>query len=130
VIASIISDRRLWTTHPNFKDTGLGEQWKQDRGASPETLNYPGSGSAPCRPRAVTGECDREKLNLRLRDFLPTSLSRRSEKFFVANLAAAAATHSTHQDGENTIAEESPTRSVLKPLIGRARTPHRNVRDA
>jgi hypothetical protein len=52
---------------------------------------------------------------------LRTSSVRSSEKFFVANLATAAATHSSRQDGGNTIAEESPTRSVLEPLIGRTR---------
>ena len=46
---------------------------------------------------------------------------RGSEKFFVANLATAAATHSSRQDGGNTIAEELPSRSVLEPLIGRTR---------
>src|SRR5215204_5515940 len=55
------------------------------------------------------------------RVILRSSPKRRSEKFFVANLATAAATHSTRQDGGNTSAEESPTRSVLDPLIGRTR---------
>jgi hypothetical protein len=55
------------------------------------------------------------------RGILRSSQARRSEKFFVANLATAAATHSSRQDGGNTIAEESPTRSLLEPLIGRTR---------
>src|SRR5215210_5352705 len=55
---------------------------------------------------------------LRGRLFLGTSPKRLSEKFFVANLATAAATHSSRQDGRNTIAEELPTQSVLEPLSG------------
>ena len=45
----------------------------------------------------------------------------RCEKFIVANLATAAAAHSSCQDGGNMIAEELPTWSVLDPPIGRTR---------